>query len=594
MPAVSVIIPVYNVEPFVARCARSLFSQTLEDLEFIFVDDCTPDRSMEVIREVLSREFPARESQVRVFRMPVNGGLANARMQGLALATGEYVIHCDGDDELTSPDAYRLLYGKAVAERLDIVTCNYLKEDASGRRALVRGECKGVRDLLLDKAQGCLVVRLIRRTILQDGLLAPRGSMGEDLVQSVQATLRAGATGHLDEPLYLYRYCPVSITKLQGKEAAIRRHRELAANVRMLVDLLVGGYGYREDAPEIVRFKYYARHCIEPYVGDKACYAMWKETFPEVDAKLLANPCLSLEKKGWFILIHLHLYAPVKRLTRPLGKRRGAGMKRILIDKSISDRVLTVGERYWDPVHGGIVSVLKAYRESFETFHFIASSGRLNWAHKLWYDLGGLFALGWRLLWDRRIKIVHIHTAAGRSFDKHAYYAWLARLMGRKVILHSHASRVKVWYEGLSERHQRRVRRMLSKLDRLIVLSSSWRDFFVSIGVSPEKVDIVNNITEPAGREKVAREAGGPVQLLFLGEIGPRKGVFDLLQAMALLQGAAPGKARLEIGGNKNEEALEEAIRTQGLEDCVHFNGFVAGDRKKELLDRAEVFVLPS
>ena len=43
-------------------------------------------------------------------------------------------------------------------------------------------------------------------------------------------------------------------------------------------------------------------------------------------------------------------------------------MRRILIDKSISDRVLTVGERYWDPVHGGIVSVLKAYRESFETF----------------------------------------------------------------------------------------------------------------------------------------------------------------------------------------------------------------------------------
>ena len=259
-------------------------------------------------------------------------------------------------------------------------------------------------------------------------------------------------------------------------------------------------------------------------------------------------------------------------------------MRRILIDKSISDCVLTVGERYWDPVHGGIVSVLKAYRETFETFPFIASSGRLNWAHKLWYDLGGLFALGWRLLWDRKIRIVHIHTAAGRSFDKHAYYAWLARLMGRKVILHSHASRVKVWYEGLSERHQRRVGRMLSKLDRLIVLSSSWRDFFVSIGVSPEKVDIVNNITEPAGREKVAREAGGPVQLLFLGEIGPRKGVFDLLQAMALLQGTAPGKARLEIGGNKNEEALEEAIRSQELADCVHFNGFVSGDRKKELL----------
>ena len=269
-------------------------------------------------------------------------------------------------------------------------------------------------------------------------------------------------------------------------------------------------------------------------------------------------------------------------------------MKRILIDKPISDCVLTVGECHWAPVYGGIVSVIKSYSDCFETFPFIASSGKLTWTDKLRYDLGGLFALGWRLLWDRKIRIVHIHTAAGGSFDKHAWYAALARLMGRKVVLHSHASRFKVWYEGLSERHQRRVRSALSRLDRLIVLSASWRDFFVSIGVSPEKVNILNNITEPADREKVARKAGEPVRLLFLGEIGPRKGVFDLLQAMALLQGTDPGKARLEIGGNKNEEALKEAIRSQDLEGCVHFNGFVSGDLKKELLSRTDVFVLPS
>ena len=207
-------------------------------------------------------------------------------------------------------------------------------------------------------------------------------------------------------------------------------------------------------------------------------------------------------------------------------------MKRTLIDQSVSDRVLTVGECYWAPVYGGIVSVIKSYRDCFETFPFIASSGQPTWKDKLRYDLGGLFALGWRLLWDRKIRIVHIHTAAGGSFDKHAYYAWLARLMGRKVVMHSHASRFKVWYEGLPERHQRRVRKVLGRLDRL--------------------------------------------------------------KAMALLEGTAPGKAWLEIGGNKNEEALKEAIRAQHLEDCVHFNGFVSGDLKKELLSRSDVFVLPS
>lgn len=320
MPAVSVIIPVYKVEPYIARCARSLFSQTLEDLEFIFIDDCTPDRSIEVMREVLA-EFPQRKDQVTVFRMPRNSGLANARWQGLSLATGDYVISCDSDDELVSPDAYRLLYGKAVSGQLDIVTCDYLKEEASGRRVRIKEECTGVRDLLLDKVQGSLVCRLIRRAILPGGLLPSQGSMGEDLVISLQATLEARTSGHVDEAFYLYRYRSSSISKQQGKEAAVGRHQTLAANVRMLVGLLTGSYGYAEDAPEIVCFKYYARHCIEPYVGDRACYSLWRETFPEVDAKVLGNPYLSLEKKGWFILIHLHLYDLAKRVTR-LGKRK--------------------------------------------------------------------------------------------------------------------------------------------------------------------------------------------------------------------------------------------------------------------------------
>ena len=97
MPAVSVIIPVCKVEPYMARCARSLFGQTLDDIEFLFIDDCSPDRSIDVMREVLA-EFPARKDQVTVFRMPRNSGQAAVRMQGIALARGEYVIHCDSDD----------------------------------------------------------------------------------------------------------------------------------------------------------------------------------------------------------------------------------------------------------------------------------------------------------------------------------------------------------------------------------------------------------------------------------------------------------------------------------------------------------------
>lgn len=321
MPAVSVIVPVYKVEPFVARCARSLFAQTLADLEFIFVDDCSPDKSVEIISQVLEQEFPGRKPQVRFFRMPVNSGVAKVRMQGIALAEGDYVIHCDSDDELVSPDAYLRMYEKALQENLDIVFCNYYEEDASLNRRVRRQDCRSARDLLLDRVQGNVYCRMVRRTLLE-GVLPPVGNMGEDLVLALQTTLRATSYGHVDEPFYLYKYRPASISKAQGRESAIRRHQALTANVLMLVGLLTGSYGYKENDPEIACFKYYARHCIEPYVGDKACYQLWRETFPEVDAKLLANPYLSLEKKGWFVLIHMHLYDLVKRMTRRLGKRR--------------------------------------------------------------------------------------------------------------------------------------------------------------------------------------------------------------------------------------------------------------------------------
>ena len=289
MPAVSVIIPVYNVEPYVAGCVRSLFSQTLEDMEFVFIDDCSPDRSMEIVSQVLEQEFPGRKTQVRFFRMPVNSGTAKVRMQGIALSEGEYVIHCDSDDELVSPDAYRRMYEKASEENLDIVSCNCFEEDASGKRSVRSQECREVRDLLMDKVQGNLYCRMVRRSLLA-GVQAPAGNMGEDLVLTLQTALRAKSYGHIDEPFYLYRYHASSVSKAQGKDTAIRRHHALVANVRLLVELLTKSYGFDEDDPAIISFKYYSRHCIEPFVGDRACYSLWRNTFPEKALFPLKDP----------------------------------------------------------------------------------------------------------------------------------------------------------------------------------------------------------------------------------------------------------------------------------------------------------------
>lgn len=85
MPKVSIIIPVYNVERYVSRCVRSLFEQTLDDIEFIFVDDASPDNSIAIIKSILL-EYPARQEFVRFIKHETNKGLSAARNSGLKVA----------------------------------------------------------------------------------------------------------------------------------------------------------------------------------------------------------------------------------------------------------------------------------------------------------------------------------------------------------------------------------------------------------------------------------------------------------------------------------------------------------------------------
>lgn len=95
-PLVSVIVPVYNVAPYIERCAKSLFEQTLKDIEIIFVDDCSSDNSIELVKNLASN-YPDRLAQIKYVRHERNRGLAQARKTGLDIATGEYVAHCDSD-----------------------------------------------------------------------------------------------------------------------------------------------------------------------------------------------------------------------------------------------------------------------------------------------------------------------------------------------------------------------------------------------------------------------------------------------------------------------------------------------------------------
>lgn len=116
MPKVSIVIPVYNMEKYLARCMESIFAQTLKDIEVILVDDGGTDASVG-----MCDEYAKADERVQVIHKP-NGGLTSAWKAGSLAAKGQYIGYVDSDDYIAE-DMYERLYNEAVKEDADIACC---------------------------------------------------------------------------------------------------------------------------------------------------------------------------------------------------------------------------------------------------------------------------------------------------------------------------------------------------------------------------------------------------------------------------------------------------------------------------------------
>lgn len=120
---VSILVPVYGVERYIERCARSLFEQTYVDIEYIFVDDCSPDRSIEILKQVID-DYPHRKPHVRIIRHEYNRGLAAARNTAVDNCQTEFLLHVDSDDYIDKTLVERCVY-KQTETNCDIVLFDY-------------------------------------------------------------------------------------------------------------------------------------------------------------------------------------------------------------------------------------------------------------------------------------------------------------------------------------------------------------------------------------------------------------------------------------------------------------------------------------
>ena len=146
---VSILVPVYGVEKYIERCAVSLMEQTYEDIEYIFVDDASPDLSVTVLEEVVAR-YAKRKSMVRVLHHAQNRGLSAARNTAVDAAVGKYMLHVDSDDYLAT-DAIEKLVRAAENEQADIVLFDTIELRETGEvrlRAEYRERVSYIKGLL--------------------------------------------------------------------------------------------------------------------------------------------------------------------------------------------------------------------------------------------------------------------------------------------------------------------------------------------------------------------------------------------------------------------------------------------------------------
>lgn len=123
MLKVSILTPVYGVEKYIEQCARSLFEQSYAHIEYIFVNDCTPDHSINILQSLIEK-YPDRANQTHIIHHKHNKGVGAARQTALMAATGDYIMFADSDDFLPQ-NAVETLVRKAESSEADLIDGAY-------------------------------------------------------------------------------------------------------------------------------------------------------------------------------------------------------------------------------------------------------------------------------------------------------------------------------------------------------------------------------------------------------------------------------------------------------------------------------------
>lgn len=308
MAKVSVIVPVYGVEKYIERCARSLFEQTLDDIEYVFINDCTTDKSISILRRTID-QYPLRKPYVKIINLEKNLGQAFARKIGIEQCCGDYVIHCDSDDWIEK-SMYEKLYNHAVQYNCDIVRCNFYRELRNKTRISKKisssdygNKYKIMSKMMIGYELTSLVDKLVRKEIVKsDKIIWPECNMQEDHVLVLQYVYYSTKIGYIDMTAYHYCYNPTSTTKLSNEIDYLNRFKQVYSNTQK-IEYFLNSVGIESKfKTELICQKFRVRCALNKLLSHDKYINLWMKAYPEIDKIILLSLNIPFKIKCLYII----------------------------------------------------------------------------------------------------------------------------------------------------------------------------------------------------------------------------------------------------------------------------------------------------
>jgi glycosyltransferase involved in cell wall biosynthesis len=217
---ISIIVPVYNTGKYLKRCLESIISQKFEDIEIIVVNDCSPDDSLNIIKE-----FMKKDNRISLIDKQRNEGLSAARNSGIKIAKGEYIIHIDSDDWIEK-EYFLETYQNAKKYDADIIITDFYKDFDNGKINYIKDQAENINkedmleNIFLMNAYPSVCNKLIRRELyIKNNIYHPIGvAIGEDLCTTPKLIYYAKNIYKYNKPFLHYIQTPDSMIRTKIRE----------------------------------------------------------------------------------------------------------------------------------------------------------------------------------------------------------------------------------------------------------------------------------------------------------------------------------------------------------------------------------------